>query len=90
MTIGAALATDLCTSTAALNDPGADVLHSLRRHMLASARRTGTASELDWVRAGRVNCRGQDLVARSAKSLQPQKNTQYWLASMDRRLLTMP
>jgi len=31
MKIGAALATDLCIPTAALNDPGADVLHSLHR-----------------------------------------------------------
>lgn len=58
MKTGAALATDLCMPTAALNDPGADALHSLHRLGVDA-----------WVRAGRVNCRGQDLVARSAKCL---------------------
>lgn len=67
MKIGAALATDLCIPTAALNVPApmyctvcpdwASTPKRRRGHMLVSARRTGTASELDWVRAGRVNRR---------------------------------
>lgn len=58
MKVGAALAADVCIPTAALNAPGADVSHSLHRLGVDA-----------WVRAGRVNCRGQDLVARSAKCL---------------------
>jgi hypothetical protein len=137
MKIGAAPAADLGILTAALDEPGPDVVHSLRQlgvdaqaavptylglsvtvdgsdppftfttvedgdtdDVRASLRlalphvavgsSTGTASELDWVPEGRVNSRHRDLAARSSKCQEPQKNTEYWFASMDRRLLTMP
>ncbi len=136
MKIGAALAADLGILNAALDEPGADVLHSLYQLGVDAQAAVPTYLGLsvtvdgsdppftfttveddtaDDVRAslrlalphvgvsssdghsfrvglpeGRINCRHRDLAARSSKCLEPQKNTEYWFASMDRRLLTMP